>query len=197
MDALLVSPARMAGLEEQVLLMRRMLSETAPPVRRRGWLLEHCRRTGADERQGWRALARYRQAGAPALLASALSRSTIFDRHTEYAREAILSLLIDAPPCVLSEFQELAELLELIADRLRFLCEWALEVFLDPAPGRHGGAYEQDLAIEALLRKLAEEVERLRELFDQWPRLSVAELGCEYRDWLGRRAMVDEREDVE
>ena len=32
------------------------------------WLLEQCRRRGDDERELWRALARYRQIGAPGLL---------------------------------------------------------------------------------------------------------------------------------
>ena len=122
---------------------------------------------------------------------------TIFDRHGELTREAILSLLIDAPPCVLSEFQDLAQLLELVGDRLRFVCEWALELFLTPEPALDGDAHHPELAIEVLLRKLGEEVERLRELYDQWPRLSVAELRCEYRDWLCRRAMLGEREDIE
>ena len=48
-----------------------------------------------------------------------------------------------------------------------------------------------------MLQKLAEEVERLRELHAQRPRLSLAELTSEYRDWLCRRSVVGEREDLE
>ena len=44
MDAILVSPRQVARLEEHLLLLRRILREPAPPVRRRGWLLERCRR---------------------------------------------------------------------------------------------------------------------------------------------------------
>ena len=58
----------LAQLEEHLLLMRRLLSESVPPARRRGWLTEQCRRRGDDERELWRALARYRQIGAAGLL---------------------------------------------------------------------------------------------------------------------------------
>ena len=75
MDVLLGSPDHLAQLEEHLLLIRRIVSEPAPPVRRRGWLLEQCRRRGDDERELWRALVRYRQIGAPGLLTADRSRS--------------------------------------------------------------------------------------------------------------------------
>ena len=80
MDVLLGSPDHLAQLEEHLLLIRRIVSEPAPPVRRRGWLLEQCRRRGDDERELWRALARYRQIGAPGLLTADRPRGTIFGR---------------------------------------------------------------------------------------------------------------------
>ena len=41
-DQLLVSPDRLAQLEELLLLFHRFLTEPTPPPRRRDWLLEHC-----------------------------------------------------------------------------------------------------------------------------------------------------------
>ena len=46
-------------------------------------------------------------------------------------------------------------------------------------------------------QKLAEEIERLREICAQGPYLSLHEILCDYRDWLCRRALVDECEDLE
>ena len=68
MDAIPVSPHPVARLEEHLLLIQRILREAAPPVRRRGWLLEQCRRRGDDERDLWQALARYRHTCAAGLL---------------------------------------------------------------------------------------------------------------------------------
>ena len=197
MDALLVSPDRLAQLEQQLLLIHRILTEPTPPPRRRDWLLEYCRHSGADERALWRALAGYRSRDARALLACDHTRGSIFSRQTALVREHILSRLIDTPSCVLYEFSELSELLQLIGDRLLFLCDWVLELFLTPDPWLPLDSHHLEVACEVLLQKLAEEVERLRELHAQRPRLSLAELTSEYRDWLCRRAVVSEREDLE
>lgn len=196
MDALLVSPDRLALLEQQLLLIHRILTEPTPPPRRRDWLLEHCRRTGADERQLWRALAGYRSSDARALLAGDHTQGSIFSRQAALVREHILSRLIDTPNCVLYEFSELSELLQLIGDRLQFLCDWVLELFLTPDPWLPLDSGHREVACEVLLQKLAEEVERLRELYAERPPLSAAELTSEYRDWLCRRASVGEREEL-
>ena len=197
MDVVLVCADQVAQLEEHLLLMRRILSESVPPARRRGWLLEHCRRRGDDERELWRALARYRQPGAAGLLSADRPRGTNFGRQDELARERVLRLLIDTPSCGLGEFQQLAQLLELLGDRLAFLCSWVLELFLEPQPRLQSEADQLQVAVEVLLQKLAEEVERLREICDQAPCLSLHDVLCDYRDWLCRRAVVGEREDLE
>ena len=177
--------------------MRRIVSESVPPARRRGWLLEQCRRRGDDERELWRALARHRQLGAAGLLTADRPRGTTFARQHELAREAVLSRLLDTPRCVLGEFEQLAEFLQLLGDRLGFLCSWLLEFFLDPKPRLECEADHLQVTVDLLLQKLAEEVERLREICEQGPYRSLQEIRCDYRDWLCRRALVDEREDLE
>ena len=136
MDAILVSPHQLAQLEEHLLLVRRILREPAPPLRQRGWLLEQCRRRD-DERELWRALARYRQTGAAGLLTANWRRQTTFGRQDALARERLLPLLLDTPPGMLDEFGLLAQLLQELGDRLAFLCSWLLEFFLDPQTPRH------------------------------------------------------------
>ncbi len=188
MDVLLGSPDHLAQLEEHLLLIRRIVSEPAPPVRRR---------RGDDERELWRALARYRQIGAPGLLTADRPRGTIFGRQDELAREAVLTRLIETPRCVLGEFEQLAQLLELLGDRLAFLCSWLLEFFLDAKPRLESEADHLQVTLEVLQQKLAEEIERLREICAQGPYLSLHEILCDYRDWLCRRATVDECEHLE
>ena len=197
MDALEVSRDRVAQLEELLLLINRILTEPTPPPRRRDWLLEYCRRRNADERELWRALAGYRSSDASALLAADHTRGSIFARQAALVRETILSRLVDTPHCVLHGFSELSQLLQLIGDRLQFLCDWVLESFLTPEPWLPLDSHHGELACEVLLHKLTEEVERLQELRQQWPRLSLAEFTSEYRDWLCRRAVAGEREDLE
>ena len=86
---------------------------------------------------------------------------------------------------------------ELLGDRLAFLCSWLLEFFLDPKPRLESEPDHLQVTIEVLEQKLAEEIERLREICAQGPYLSLHEILCDYRDWLCRRATVDECEDLE
>ena len=197
MDAILVSPRQVTRLEEHLLLIRRILHEAAPPARRRGRLLEQCRRRGDDERDLWRALARYRQTGATGLLTGAWHRPAAFDRQDTQVRERLLTLLLDAPPCMLDEFGLLAQLLQELADRLSFLCSWALELFLDPDTPRHSDVDHLEVVLDVLLQKIAEEVERLREICSSPTGLSLHEAWCDYRDHLRQRAVVGEHEDLE
>ena len=72
-----------------------------------------------------------------------------------------------------------------------------LELFLDPETPRHSDADHLQVALDVLLQKLAEDVERLREICEQGPCLSLHEVLCDYRDHLLRRATVGEHEDLE
>lgn len=197
MDAILVSPRQVTRLEEHLLLIRRMLREPAPPARRRGWLLEQCRRRGDDERDLWQALARYRQTGAVGLLAGTWCRPTAFGRQDALLRERLLTLLLDTPPCLLEEFGLLAPLAQELADRLSFLCSWVLELFLDPDTPRHSEVDHLEVVLDVLLQKIAEEVERLREICSSPTGLGLHEALCDYRDHLRQRAVVGEHEDLE
>ena len=114
-----------------------------------------------------------------------------------WARNAIPPLLLDTPLGMLDEFGLLAQLLQELADRLSFLCSWALEFFLEPETPRHSDADHLQVALDVLLQKLAEEVERLREICAQGPCLSLHEVLCDYRDQLLRRVVVGEHEDLE
>ena len=197
MDAILVSPHQVARLEEHLLLLRRILQEPAPPPRRRGWLLEQCRRRGDDERDLWQALARYRHTGVAGLLTGTWRRQTAFGPQDALVRERLLTLLLDTPPCLLQQFGLLAPLLQELADRLSFLCSWVLELFLEPETPRHSETDHLEVVLDVLLHKLAEEVERLREICSRPAGLCLHEVLCDYRDHLLRRAVVGEHEDLE
>ena len=196
MDALLVRCDRLAQLEERLLLVRRLLNETTPPARRRCWLLEYCRRTATDERRMWRALARYRHQGVAGLLTDDRTGTTIFDRRGVLGRQHLLSLLIDAPPRLLSDFQALAWLLELLGDRLQFVCGWVLEFFLDPKTWSDPQPDQLESACAVLLGKLEEELDRLRAVLEESPAVCLAELFDEYRESLWQRAAAGEHSDL-
>ena len=196
MDALLVRCDRLAQLEERLLLVRRLLNETTLPARRRCWLLAYCRRAGTDERPMWRALARYRQQGVAGLLTDDRTGTTIFDRRGALGRQHLLSLLSDAPPCLLSDFQALAWLLELLGDRLQFVCGWVLEFFLDPDTWPDPEPDQVESACAMLLNKLEEELARLRAILDQSHGSCLAERCDEYRESLWQRAAAGEHSDL-
>ena len=183
------------GPVKHLFLIRRMLREAAPPVRRRGWLLELCRRRGDDERDLWLALTRYRQTGAAGLRTGTRCRQTAFRRQDALVRERLLTLLLDTPPCMLEEFALVAPLLQELADRL---CSCAVGCWsCSSNPRRRATARPiTGVVLDVLLQKIAEECERLREICSRPAGLCLHEALC-YRDHLLQRAVVGEHEDLE
>ena len=131
------------------------------------------------------------------MLTGTWRRQTAFGRQDAQVRERLLTLLLDTPPYLLEQFGLLAPLLQELADRLSFLCSWVLELFLEPETPRHSEADHLEVVLDVLLQKLAEEVERLREICSRPAGLCLHEALCDYRDHLLRRAVVGEHEDLE
>ena len=74
-------------------------------------------------------------------------------------------------------------------DRLAFLCSWLLEFFLDPKPCLESEADQLQVTLDVLLQKLAEEIERLREICEQGSYLSLHEIP-KVPDLRGRRQVI-------
>jgi hypothetical protein len=141
------------------------------------------------ERSVWDSLALYRQAGPQAILADP-PRQTIFSLQRPHVREAILAAVPAAPRGVLDEFRHLLRFGEQFLDRMGFLCERMLEMFLQEDPWVE--PYEAQLCIEVLLGKLSMELEVLGRIATSG--YSTDEFVRQYEDWLLDRAVVGEKD---
>lgn len=176
---------------ETLQLLGRITTEAVSPQRRRSWMLEHCRRYAVKERSVWDSLALYRQAGPQAILSDS-ARQTIFALQRAHVCEAIIGGLPAAPQEVLGEFRRVLRFGGQFLDRMGFLCDWMLEMFLQEDPWVE--PYESQLCIEILLDKLSEELEVLRRIATSGH--STDEFVREYEDWLLDRAVAGEKESV-
>jgi hypothetical protein len=178
---------------EQVLetlqLVSRLATEEVSPQRRRSWVVQYCRRCAVKERSIWDSLALYRQAGPQAILSDP-PRQTIFSLQRPHVREAILGAVPAAPQRVLDEFRYLLRFGEQFLDRMGFLCDRMLEMFLQEDPWVE--PYEAQLCIEVFLGKLSEELEVLGRIATSG--YSTDELVRHYEDWLLDRAVVGEKD---
>ena len=103
-----------------------------------------------------------------------------------------MGLLPAAPQGALGEFRQLLRFGEEFLDRMGFLCDWMLELFLQEDPWVE--PYESQLCIEILLGKLSEELEVLQRIATSGH--STDEFVKEYGDWLLDRAVAGEKESV-
>ena len=176
---------------ETLQLLGRITTEAVSQQRRRSWMLEHCRRYTVKERGLWDSLALYRQAGPQAIL-SDYAQQTIFALQRAHVCEAVIGTLPAEPQEVLGEFRCLLRFGGQFLDRMGFLCDWMLEMFLQEDPWVE--PYESQLCIEILLDKLSEELEVLRRIATSG--YSTDEFVKEYEDWLLDRAVAGEKESV-
>lgn len=190
MDARLVPAHDLEQVAQLLELIGRICSEPAPSQRRRGWVLDYCRCTGAPESQLWNLLARYRQAGAAALMSWSTPRRTLVQVQDHQVREVILQRLLAAPRSVLDCFCQLTQLLGLVAERLQYLCDCTLERFLDPDPALHPEPYDQQLCLEVLLARIQQELDGLGDLVAEAHDLE--DLFSEYHDRVLQRCLVGE-----
>ena len=195
MDARLVCDHDLEQVPQLLELIGRVVQEPAAANRRRGWVLDYCRRSAVPESQLWDLLARYRQAGPAALMSWRTPRRSLLQVQDHQVREAILQRLLAAPRAVLDCFCELAQLLGLLGDRLQYLCDCALERFLDPDPALHPERYDQQLCLEVLVAKIQQELDGLQDLLGEFGDLE--ELLSQYHDRVLKLALVHDGADDE
>ena len=187
MDAQLVPNDRYEELKQTLQVIYRLLQEPETSAQQRAWVLQHCRRTAQSEQQLWHALARYREEGPAAVLDDGAAR-TVFAPQMPLVREKLLRQLIATPRAVVGEFRQLLRFTQELTDRIRFLCDWMLALFVQQDPWLD--AYEATQALEVLLHKLTEQLEVLDEIIhldDPLPAIVLAA-----QEWLHKRAMVGE-----
>ncbi len=112
-----------------------------------------------------------------------------FDGQDEKVRERILALISRLPVETLADFRELVVLTERYLERIGFMADQLLYVFLEREKGAWRESEDSGAYTELFVERVFQETELVREM--AWSH-SLAELNGKYENWLSQRSLDSE-----
>lgn len=170
------------GYEKQecLELLNRLSKGKETPEARREELLNYCRRYSYPEKQVWRRFSVYAQTGEikPDL---DLNAPLFFDSQTKKMRERIILLIDKLPEDTQADFRNLLDFTDLFQDRMMFLSDLLLYLFLEREKGSFKSSEDILKYLDFFHQKLFREFEFIQEIIQPG---SVKNFILEYTGWL-------------
>ena len=158
------------------------------PGSKRKEVLEDCATQAVEECRIWWKLALFREVGSTGLL-FAKEPYRYFDLLDEKLREQILVGIKKLPQETLSDFRELTTFTGRFLDRVQFLCDAVLHLFLQREKGAYRESPDMSLYTDFFEHKIFRELMVIREIFDLHPFQS---LNDKYESWLCDKVLDEE-----
>lgn len=170
------------GYEEKECLdlLNRLSKSKKTPEARREEVLRYCGRQSFSEKQVWRRLSVYAQTGEikPDL---DLQAPLFFDSQIKKMRERIILLIDKLPEDTQADFRNLLDFTDLFQDRMLFLCDLILYLFLEREKGSFKSSEDISKYLDFFHQKLFREFEFIQEIIQPG---SVKNFVLEYTGWL-------------
>ena len=180
---------RSAEEQERLNLLHRLREGKEDAAENRRRLLLWCERNGESEKRIWREFASFKEAGADGVLYDGGETFAWFDGQTEKLRERILALIGRLPLETFADFRELVLFTERFLERIGFMADQLLYVFLEREKGAWRESQDSGLYTELFVERVFQETDLVREM--AWSN-SLAELNDRYEDWLSQRSLDSE-----
>ncbi len=166
--------------EECLELLNRLSRGKETPEARREELLNYCGRHSYPEKQLWRQLSIYAQTGEikPDL---DLNAPLFFDSQIKKMRERIILLIDKLPEDTQVDFRNLLDFTDLFQDRMMFLSDLLLYLFLEREKGSSKSSEDILKYLDFFHQKLFREFEFIQEIIQPG---SVKNFILEYTGWL-------------
>ena len=177
---------RVEGEQERLNLLHRLLEGKENAAEKRQEVLLWCERNGESEARIWRELASFREAGASGVLYAGGEPFSWFDGQTEKLRQRLLALIGRLPLETLADFRELVLFTERFLERIGFMADQLLYVFLEREKGAWRESQDSGAYTELFVERVFQETDLVREM--AWSD-SLAELNDRYEDWLSQRSL--------
>ena len=169
-------------------LLQRLLEGKQNAAEKRAEVLLWCEGNGESESRIWSELALFREEGASGIL-HASEPFSWFGGQDEKLRERIVSLIGRLPLETLADFRELVLFTERFAERIQFMADQLLYVFLEREKGAWRESHDSGAYTELFVERVFQEADLVREM--AWSN-SLAEFIDRYEQWLSQRALDSE-----
>ncbi|MBA7548085.1 hypothetical protein ES705_40531 [subsurface metagenome] len=166
----------------------KVLTEPGEPEDKRKEVLEYCSNQAVEERTIWRKLALFREMGSTEHLFEK-EPYHYFDLIDEQVRERILVLIKKLPKETLSDFRELITFTDRFLERLQFLCDSLLHLFLEREKGAYRESWDMSVYTDFFDHKMFREFEMIHDITDRY---LFRSLNDKYESWLCDKLLDEE-----
>lgn len=174
--------------QDHLNFLERILTKGEEPSRKREQVLAYCEKQGVNERTIWRELALFREAGAIGILFEK-EPFLIFDYQDKKLRERILVLIKRLPQESLSDFRQLVTLTDRFLERVQFVCDFLLHLFLEREKGSYIEKVDTSKYTDFFVQKMFREIDVIDEIADL---KAFQNLNDEYEQRLCDKLLDDE-----
>jgi len=179
---------RLETEQEDLNFFQRLLAKPGEAEEKRKEVLSYCRRQSVGEPTVWWKLALFREAGATGLL-SEIQPYRHFDLVDEKLREQILVGIKRLPHEALGDFRELVTFTGRFLERVQFLCDAVLHLFLQREKGAYRESSDMSLYSDFFDQKIFRELDVIHAITDRYP---FGSLNDRYEEWLCEKVLDEE-----
>ena len=179
------------GLEtekEDLNFFHRLLTKPGEAEDKRKEVLSYCCQWSVAEPTVWWKLALFREAGATGLL-NEIQPYRYFDLLDEKLREQILVGIKKLPQETLGDFRELVTFTCRFLERVQFLCDAVLHLFVQREKGAYRESPDMSLYTDFFDQKMFRELDMIHEITDLY---SFGSLNDRYESWLCDKVLDEE-----
>lgn len=179
---------RLEAEQEYLNLLEKLLRRKDGPREKRRQVLDYCKANAVSESTIWRELSLFREAGAAGIL---FGKEPIwfFNIPDMELRERILSLIKKLPVQTLSDFRELTIFADQFRDRVQFICDLMLSIFLETEKGAWRDSTDTAQYTDFFIQKMFKELDFIHEIINL---LTIERANTEYESWLSSKLLNGE-----
>jgi hypothetical protein len=174
--------------QDHLNLLEKLLRRKDRPERKRRQVLNYCRAHFLSESKIWRELCLFRGDG-PAGILFGKEPLCVFDYADGKLRERILALINKLPVGTLSDFRELTIFTDNFRDRVKFLSDLVLGLFLDREKGSGGESADTARYTAFFVQKMFTELDFIHDIAGL---LAIERVNTEYESRLCDKFMDEE-----
>lgn len=173
---------------EELNFFDRLLAKPEDAEEKRKEVLSYCHRQSVAEPTVWWKLAMFLEAGATGLL-NEIQPYRYFDLVDEKLREQILVGIKKLPHEALGDFRELVTFTGRFLERVQFLCDMVVHLFVQREKGAYRESEDMSLYTDFFDQKMFRELEMIHNITDRYP---FESLNDRYEDWLCDKVLDEE-----
>lgn len=180
--------SQLEAMREDLDFFQRLLTKPEELIEKREALLSYCAEQLVSEREVWWSLALFRETGAEGLVHES-PPDCFFDSLGNNLKRHILGGIPKLPLETLTDFRELVTFVSRFLDRVQFLCDFLLHLFVEREKGPYRDSQDMSGYADFFVQKMFREIDQIHEITNF---NFFSDLNDLYEQWLDEKVADEE-----